>query len=297
MSETQERFEIAFLGHYTKDTIVVIDKEKTVDGGAVIYGANVTARMGLKTAIITRMARQDFRVLEQFGGFDVHTFRQETSNSTALKLVYASSNFDERVVYLVSFAQPFTVKEVCDVKARTFHVASSLRDEVPYEIVKSLRGVADKVSLDVQGFVRVNRNGKLVSDRWEDASEVLRHVDVVKADHVEARILTGKDDRRDAAESLSALGPNEVVITRNDGVLVRADGKYYEAPFIPKELNGRSGRGDTCIAAYLAKRLTSTPAEATVWAAAVTSLKLENEGPFRRTISDVSELIKQKYQH
>jgi len=77
---------------------------------------------------------------------------------------------------------------------------------------------------------------------------------------------------------------------------VFAENRFYEAPFLPTELRGRSGRGDTCISAYLAKRLTAPPAEAVIWAAAVTSLKLENEGPFRREICEVIELIKRKYQ-
>ena len=52
---------------------------------------------------------------------------------------------------------------------------------------------------------------------------------------------------------------------------------------------GRSGRGDTCIGSYLARRLDHSAREATLWAAAVTSLKLEAEGPVRRSIEDAEE--------
>jgi len=71
-----------------------------------------------------------------------------------------------------------------------------------------------------------------------------------------------------------------------DGVLVRADGREYEAPFRPVEMRGRSGRGDTCIGSYLSRRLDHDAPAATLWAAAVTSLKLEAEGPVRRTVAD-----------
>lgn len=292
----QVKFDIAFLGHYTKDTIVLANKERTVDGGAVIYGANVAARMGLRTAVITRMARQDFRVLEELRGIGVQIFVRETSESTMLKLVYPSSNLDERVIYVTGFAAPFSMEELSNVEASTFHVAASVRGEVPIQIVQSLKERAGRVSLDVQGFVRINSNGKLVSDDWRDRNEVLKCVDVVKADLVEANIITGTRDKRKAAQALAALGPSEVVLTNNAGVLVHADDHFYEAPFQPRELRGRSGRGDTCIAAYLTKRMTASPAEATIWAAAVTSLKLENEGPFRRDINEVRDLIKNKYQ-
>jgi len=39
-------YDIVFLGHYTKDTIVSASGTRVVDGGAVFYGANVAARMG-----------------------------------------------------------------------------------------------------------------------------------------------------------------------------------------------------------------------------------------------------------
>ncbi len=64
---------------------------------------------------------------------------------------------------------------------------------------------------------------------------------------------------------------------------------------IRKRLTGRSGRGDTCIASYMARRLSAPPHEAVIWAAALTSLKLEAEGPFRRDIRDVEALIRKKY--
>ena len=57
-------------------------------------------------------------------------------------------------------------------------------------------------------------------------------------------------------------------------------------------MRGRTGRGDTCTSAYLGKRLTASPAEATIWAAALTSLKMEAEGPFSREIGEVEELIR-----
>jgi len=77
--------------------------------------------------------------------------------------------------------------------------------------------------------------------------------------------------------------------------LVYADGSFYQEKFLPKEIIGRSGRGDTCIASYTAKRLSASPQEATIWAAAVTSLKMEAEGPFQRTIKEVNDLIQNKY--
>ena len=57
-------FDIAYIGHYTKDIIVYPDLTRTVDGGAFNYGANVAVRMGLRTAVVTRLAREDWHVVE-----------------------------------------------------------------------------------------------------------------------------------------------------------------------------------------------------------------------------------------
>ena len=43
-----KRFDVAFLGNYTKDTIVSAAGTRLVDGGAFNYGAHVAAAMQLK---------------------------------------------------------------------------------------------------------------------------------------------------------------------------------------------------------------------------------------------------------
>jgi sugar/nucleoside kinase (ribokinase family) len=62
-------------------------------------------------------------------------------------------------------------------------------------------------------------------------------------------------------------------------------------------LDGRSGRGDTCVGTYMAMRLSMSPHEAGIWAAAVTSLKMENPGPFSRSVREVESFIQEKYSH
>ena len=123
----------------------------------------------------------------------------------------------------------------------------------------------------------------------------LAQVAILKTDAVEAERLTGKANIHQAARLLANLGPAEIVLTHRDGLLVLAGGQYHEVGFYPAELVGRSGRGDTCLAAYTAKRLSATPGEATIWAAAVTSLKMEAEGPFRREIGLVDDLKRRMY--
>jgi len=289
-------YQVAFLGHYTKDTIISSSGRRVVDGGAFNYGSHVAAAMGLKALAITRLAEKDSRVIQELESLGVDVSVKWTPQSTGLNLVYPSDNPDERVIYINNWAGAFSVEEVNPIEAEIIVVGASLREEVPAEIIKILAKKESVLAADVQSFIRINDNGKLVTSSWPEQKEVLSFIDVLKTDAVEATSLTGKEDIKEAALLIHSMGPREVVITHRDGVLVWAEEKFYEASFYPKELIGRSGRGDTCLASYMCKRLHHSPATSTIWAAALTSIKMEAEGPFRRPISDVEELILRKYQ-
>jgi sugar/nucleoside kinase (ribokinase family) len=288
-------YDIVFLGHYTKDTIVSASGTRVVDGGAFNYGAHVTIRMGLKVAAVTRLAQKDHRVVDELTRLGVDVFAQITPESTCLRLEYPTSDLDERIIYVTSSAGAFTPAEVEFLKARAVIIGASMRGEVGIDVIQALKDKETLLAADVQGFVRVARHGKLTYEAWPEKRKILACVDVLKTDAIEAKMLTNESDIIVAARMLSEMGPREIVLTHRDGVLVWADGRSYEAGFFPQKLIGRSGRGDTCVAGYVAKRLTSPPEEATIWAAALTSLKMEAEGPFRREIGLVDDLKRRMY--
>jgi sugar/nucleoside kinase (ribokinase family) len=295
MIDSTKSYDIAFLGHYTKDTIVSASGTRVVDGGACNYGANVAVRMGLKTAVVTRLAQEDFRVVDALRELGIDVFARATPQSTCLRLEYPTSNVDERVIYVTSTAGAFTPAEVQALEAQAILIGASMRGEVGIDVIQELAKKDTLLAADVQSFIRVERDGILVPEHWPEKEQVMAHLDVLKTDAVEAELLTGEPDIQAAALMMADMGPSEIVLTHRHGLLVLVDGQFHEAGFFPEELIGRSGRGDTSVAAYIAKRLTASPAEATVWAAAVVSLKLEAEGPFRREISEVDDLIRTRY--
>ncbi len=142
------------------------------------------------------------------------------------------------------------------------------------------------------GNIGATNVSRALGRKWASVCFLL---DVLKADAVEAEFLTGEADIKAAAQTLAGWGPREVVLTHRTGVLVYAEGRFHEAPFYPESMIGRSGRGDTCIASYMAKRLALPPKQAIIYSAAVTSLKMEAEGPFLREMAEVEELIDRKY--
>jgi sugar/nucleoside kinase (ribokinase family) len=117
--------------------------------------------------------------------------------------------------------------------------------------------------------------------------EIVRQLDMVKLDIVEAKVLTGTDDLSKAARLIEFWGRPEVVITQAEGVLAQAYGRTFYEKFSNRSVAGRTGRGDTTFAAYLAYRLDHDVTESLKFAAALVSIKMETPGPFSGTLADV----------
>jgi sugar/nucleoside kinase (ribokinase family) len=290
------RYDFITVGNYTKDTIVSAAGTRHVDGGGYSYAAHAAVLAGPRVAAVTRRAAADSGVTAPLAaaGIAVHAF--DSPSSTLMRLEYPTANVDERILSVAGVADPIGANELQGLTAHTFLVTASIRGEVTLDSVRLMKSRSQCLALDVQGFVRtVGPKGRLQYEDWPERDDVLGLVDILKADAVEAEFLTGTADIHRAAKSLAALGPREIVLTHKDGLLVLADGRAHEAGFHPKELRGRSGRGDTCVGSYSSRRLSASPAEATRWAAALTSLKLEAEGPIRRSREDVERLLREKY--
>jgi sugar/nucleoside kinase (ribokinase family) len=259
-----------------------------VHGGGFNYAARAAAAAGLRVGAITRLAKEDREMVEQMEAAGVTVFPRWTGTSTLMELKYPTDNVDERILTVASTAGSFEPDQVDDIEAPAFVVSPSIRGEVGIDVLRKLRRPGVRIGIDAQGFVRILReDGKLEHTPWPEMAETLALVDVFKTDAVEAESLTGTADRLKAAKILAGYGPREIVLTHRDGLLVLADGEAHEAPFKPKELRGRSGRGDTCLGSYMTWRLHAEPDQATLWAAAATSLKLEKEGPLTATRAEI----------
>lgn len=289
------RFDFISVGAYTKDTIVTRSGTRYVDGGGYSYSAHAARLADVSVGAVTRLAAEDRKSTDLLGSVGVEVIVHESQHSTLMRLEYPTDNVDERILTVAAVADPFVPADVASVEAGAILISPSIRGEVPLSVVEAVRARAGRVGLDVQGYVRIRtQDGRLAYEAWPEMRQVLGLVDVLKSDAVEGEFLTGERDLHAIASKLASYGPKEIVLTHKDGLLVLANGKTHAQPFLPVELRGRSGRGDTCVGSYLSRRLSAEPAEATVWAAAVTSLKLEAEGPVRRNRADVEAAIRNR---
>lgn len=290
-------YDVLYIGNYTKDTIISPAGTKYVDGGAINYAAHAAARLGVNVAVVTRLSKEDDRVVDKFKQSGIDCFVTYTPHSTLMKLEYPTTNPDIRHLSVAAVAGSITSQDVENINTRAAVIGSSLRGEVGHDVIQALKNKHVFIAVDMQGFVRVLRGTELKYEPWDEMPVVLSQVDVLKSDAVEAEFLTGESNIFKAAKCYADMGPTEIVLTHKDGLLIYANGKFYEMNFHPARLDGRSGRGDTCVGTYVAMRLSRDPREAGIWAAAVTSLKMENLGPFNRSMREVESFIHEKYNH
>jgi sugar/nucleoside kinase (ribokinase family) len=292
-----EFYDVVYIGNYTKDTITSPTGTRYVDGGGSHYAAYAAARLGKKVAVITHLAAEDAYVVDDLKKAGVDCYPTYTPQSTLMNLHYPTTDPDIRTLTVGGVAGSIAASEIENIQMKAAAINSSLRGEVGLDVFSKLRQRNILLAADVQGFVRVLREQDLKYEPWGEMEEILRHVNVLKSDAVEAEYLTGERDIFKAAQVYAAMGPGEIVLTHKDGVLIYAHGQFHELGFYPARLDGRSGRGDTCIGTYVAMRLTKSPLEAGIWAAAVTSLKMEKLGPFNRPIWEVEAFIRDHYNH
>ena len=285
-----QQFDIMMVGNFAVDKLIVDGVEDVASGGGVYYGSIAARRLGATVAVATRLHPDEFWRLEDMRNEGVVVFPTPADGTSGIANYYQSSNMETRICKPIGFGGKYSITEIPEVETKVIMLSPLFAGEVNLELLKQL-AKRSPVSLDIQGFVRVPVNDGLDFRPWSDMEEGLKHITYLKVDRSEAEFLTGITDLRKAARALHAMGPKEVVLTQSSGVTVFADGEFYDAPFTPRSLVGRTGRGDTCFCTYITKRITNDAHTACRWAGVVTSLKQEKPGPWRGSPGEVQEIL------
>ncbi|HEY9076428.1 MAG TPA: PfkB family carbohydrate kinase [Anaerolineaceae bacterium] len=283
-------YDILMVGHFARDLLVIDGQGEMANGGAVYYGSVALRRLGVSVAVVTRLHPKDFACLDELRQEGVVVYAAPAPETSGIANYYNSADMERRICKPIGFAGAIRPEDIPDVRARVIMVASIIAGEVPLPLLQLLSKKAP-IGLDVQGYVRVREGDDLIFKPWAEMEAGLACVTYLKVDRAEAEHLTGKTDLHEAARTLAAYGPKEIVLTQSSGVTVFAEGHFYEAPFNPRSLAGRTGRGDTCFSTYIGKRLTCSPEIACKWAGIVTSRKQEQPGPWRGSADELAHQI------
>ncbi len=281
------QYDITMIGHVSKDIMILHNGHKDeFFGGPVIYSSASASVSGSKVLVLTKAAPEDMMLLDYLRDEMVDVNVISSPETTSIKNIYLTADQERRKVTLLSQADPFILEDIPDTVSHIYHLAGLFYGELPSSLIKPLSRRGD-VGLDAQGVLRCSEGGRMLFRDWKEKKDMLPYVRFLKTDTAEAQILTGSDDRVEAAKILEGWGAREVMVTHHTEVIVLVDGIIYRAPFDPENLSGRTGRGDTCFAAYMSRRLHDNPDDSIRYAAALTSIKMENPGRFCGTSDDV----------
>ncbi len=285
-------FDVCVIGHITKDIVRTKTLEKTMPGGVAYYSSIALKSLGSNISLITKCAEKDKDLLNDLIKDNISIFYQGSQQTTVFENIYLE-NRDFRCQNVHCIAQPFTLKDIPNISAKIYHLGPLTKEDIPLEIIKYI-SKKGKISLDIQGFLRKIENSEVKSIDWEEKDEGLTYVNILKADEMEAKILSEEDNIKKAAVKLSAYGIDEIIITLGSkGALIYYQKKFYSIPsFAPKKIVDATGCGDTYIAGYIYKRLQSHDIkESGRFAAAMTSLKLEKFGAFQGSEEEVKNFL------
>lgn len=265
--------------------------ERREVGGAVVASAFAMANSGHDTAVFTKYNPTEVDGVAVFEGLGARVFWAPSSQSTSIENRYLSADKERRLCRSLGSCDPFLYEELPSLPSRVLHFAGLTYGDFSGEIFAAAAS-RGKVAVDVQCLLRhIEADGSMDYHDWAEKERYLPVIDFLKTDAAEAEILTGATDRRQAARILAGWGSMEIMITHHTEALVFDGQTFYTCPLISRNLSGRTGRGDTCFAAYLGERLHAGIPEALTYACGVVSLKMETPGPYRGSRQDALDYI------
>lgn len=270
------------------------DVETRLTGGAVVQSGYAAANVGARTAIFTKTS-PSVDVYDAFANCPADIYWRPSAAPTSIRNKYFTEDKERRDCHLISRCDQIRFEDLPAVDTQIYHFAGLVVGDFENDVFKKA-AEHGKVAVDVQCLLRKGEeDGTMTFHDWAEKKEYLPYIDFLKTDAAEAQILTGLEDRKEAAKLLHSWGAKEVVITHNTEVLAYDGEEFYTCPIKARSFIGRTGRGDTTFAGYLVERLRKSVPEALLFATALVSLKMETPGPFCGTREDVEAYIAKFY--
>lgn len=288
--------DIVCVGHITLDKIVTPEKEVYMPGGTTFYMAHGVSHLPndkVSFKLVASLAESEMQAVEDIRKEGIEVDVIPSKASVFFENIYGE-NQNERQQRVRAKADPFTVESVKGIEAKYICLGSLLADDFSLDVVKEL-SQHGTIVMDAQGYLREVRGEEVFACDWENKLEFFKYIDILKVNEHEVRTLTGIEDLREGAKQLAEWGIKEVLLTLgSEGSIVLVDGKFYDIPaYKPKKETDATGCGDTYTLGYVYKRVQgANPEEAGKFASAISSIKLEESGPFKGTEEEVELRIK-----
>lgn len=281
-------YDVVFIGHMGRGTIVPFEGVPFIEEASPVLNAALAAScLTKKIAMMTRIAEGEEYLLEPLRTAGVDLFVQP-GKIVHYRVVFPTANVDQRQHFRTNIGEPFTVDEMPPLEPCLVHLCCIGCPDSQIELMRTLKERGFRLSVDMQNFMlKDDPTGAVHLRDVPEKREIVSMTDFLKLDCVEGKMMTGAEAAQDQADILEEWGSPEMIITSSKGILARSKGKTAFATFSNRSTEGRMGRGDTVVGSYLARRLDHSLEDSLRFAAALTSIKLESEGPFKGSLEEV----------
>jgi sugar/nucleoside kinase (ribokinase family) len=261
-----------------------IRREDRVLSGCSTNASLVVSRLG-EHAVLVGTIGKDFEArlrgeLEKYG---IENRCSISTNTGGFKL-----NYDERgdrELEILGIADPIPQEDESFEDA-DFILFGPILGEISPEFASNIKSKYDApVIFDPQGSLRMMDNGNIIHRFSEEFRKIAGISTIVKANELEAKVVTGIDARKNpvlAVKKLYEFGCEIAIVTLGDAGSIIFDGtNLYEIPPYQVDAIDPTGAGDTYAAGFMIRYL-ETPnslQEVGCYASCVASIMVENSGP------------------
>ena len=288
-----ETFDVCVIGHVARDINTIRGVEQAPSpGGAAYYSTMVYCRLGMRAAVVTKIAVEDELLLRELKDAGVVVFNLPSNVTTTFRNVYPLRNPDVRVQRVDARAGPIAAAALPDMRARIWQIGPLTKSDVDLGMIGRCAELGGLVGMDVQGLTREVVDSQVRASGPAAHMAYLRDLDVLKADEEEILTFTGAESVEAAVALVRAAGVREVLVTHgSEGAVIYGGGAPISISAVPpRRTVDATGCGDTYLAAYLARRITSDDLrECGAFAAAAAAINLESFGAFCGSAADIAE--------
>jgi sugar/nucleoside kinase (ribokinase family) len=290
---------VTLIGPVSKDIIVKDNSSYKSIGGPVFYQSSVFSKLEINTNVLTTISKDDKELLKGFPS-NVNLIPYYINETIKFQNIYPDDDPNHRIQKASIPKNPIDIKNI--LSQIKYSDAVLLGPLCPYDIplktIEDLSKLKTPIYLGVQGYLRHLDRNKIILKPWERFTDFLKFIDVLFMDENESAIILGeKHSLEKTAKIIASFGPQEVVITcgsRGSLIYSKKLDEIYKIPaFRPECIEDPTGLGDTYMAAYAARKLEiEDPKKCGMFAAAASSLKLENKCSFKGSRKQIEDRSK-----
>jgi len=257
-----KQLDIVAVGHALVDIRIIVDKlpgpdeeadireESRGAGGSAVNVAIDAARLGGRSGIVAKIGFDQFGriVYEELwrNKVDLRGLRISPQGETGFSIVVITRSGDIAIYGHKGVADDLEPGEVdADLisDAKTVHIASLRLDT-------SIR--AAQLARQVNAIVSWDPGRRLAQLGLERLSPLLRYVDVVFLNQIEAKAMTGREPL-EAAKAIARHGPRHVVVKMGEkgALYYGVEGQKHIEPYPAPRVVDTTGAGDAFAAATL----------------------------------------------